>query len=75
MPRHPHGAFKKGTKLVLNPKYSDDDEVQKYWGISKDEIYTVVKHFHYNGEMHIACSNGKTYPEIFFVELEKEINK
>ena len=70
MPKHEHGFYKKGTKLVLKPEYTGSD-FEKEWGLHKGEVYMVVKEFYYNGETHVAVSNGKTYPSIFFMEPEK----
>ena len=70
MPLTDAGLYKKDTKLIVNPKYNKDIDLQRYWGIELDEVYKVVKHFYHNGEYHVMCQDSRHYPDFLFIEKQ-----
>lgn len=80
MPYTKNGFYRKGTKLVLNPKYSGDHTLQRAWRAYYGVVYTVLKSFFDNGESHVTVEfvvNGiistETIPDCFFIEQPKGI--
>ena len=80
MPYTKNGFYRKGTKLILNPKYSDDHKLQQAWNVYYGVVYTVHKNFFSNGETHVLVKfaiNGimsaDTIPDCFFIEQPKGI--